>query len=173
MLLILLPLKKTKNKKQTLSFLIHFSPVLSIQLLASCSILPPSLTPFTPSLYVIHLIFLAISFSSIFIFLIFVPLFSLHQLIYSFNLQHFLFLYILSHLSLSLSLNSSLSYLSFNLFFSSVSTPYLVPSHAVRSAVFLLTLHGPMWCGGKGSCLTPCFIAKSLYLKPILSEKPL
>lgn len=77
-----------------------------------------------------------------------------------FNLHYFsCFLHLLSHLSLFPSPNPSLP-LS-DLSFSSVSTHYLAPSLAVRSAVFLLTLHGLVCCRGTGSCWPTRFTAQS------------
>lgn len=62
-----------------------------------------------------------------------------------------------------------------DLSFSSVSTHYLSPSPSlvVWSAVFLLTLHGLVWCARTGSCRLTHFTAQSSLQNRILLHKPL
>lgn len=84
-----------------------------------------------------------------------------HSLIYS--VFPAFFPHCLSLLTLSFSQPLPPSVPLSDLSFSSVSTHYLAPSPslAVWSAVFLLTLHGLVWCGGMGSCWLTHFSAQS------------
>lgn len=142
-------------------FFLNFAPLFYPPLYASSF---PSIFPSFHSST--HLIFLAL-FSHLFFspFLQFLPPTSIASIWFYSSIYIIIFILLsspaVSFVSLSLPQPLPPSIPPSDLSFSSVSTHNLTPSLAVRSAVFLLTLHGLVWCRGTGSCWPTRFTAQS------------